>query len=141
MRRVHTRSDTTRMISMSVLLPVIDDADDGQVARKVLRARRLARRRAADADHPVARDAAHRVHRHAARAAGFFPYHQEWTVPHFAYAVGRNQCLFNLHDLHESPQCPCELVSISETSSCVLPGCLPCTVMPQNSRPSLARIG
>src|SRR3569832_2566126 len=99
MRLVHTSGRTTCRMSISALpVPVVDDSDDGESAGILLAAGGLAGGGAAHADHPVARHAADRVHRYL---LGLPVVHlQQVFVFDPRYAVGRDQWLFDLADLH-----------------------------------------
>src|SRR6056297_474179 len=99
-RRVATRSERTCMISMSLSRPLVDDPDDGQVGRVGLATGRFPSRRGTDADHPVARNAADRVNGNLRCAARLVGHDQERAVAQLADPVGRDQGLFDPHDLH-----------------------------------------
>src|SRR3569832_2194171 len=134
MRLVHTSGRTTCRMSISALpVPVVDDSDDGEIAGILLAAGGLAGGGAAHADHPVARHAADRVHRNLLGLP--VVHHQQVFVFEPRNAVGRDQWLFDLADLHRyctsvdapasvdatisSPPSPC--LSRTSIRTCSLP--------------------
>src|SRR3569623_481587 len=99
MRLVHTSGRTTCRMSISALpVPVVDDSDDGEIARILLAAGGLAGGGAAHADHPIARHAADRVHRNLLGLP--VVHHQQVLVFEPRDAVSRDQRLFDLADFH-----------------------------------------
>src|SRR3569832_2319498 len=94
------RRRRARFPSDSPRIPVVDDADDREIGRKILGSSRIPRCRGTDTDHPVARDAALRFDRHTARSAVLFLQVEQWAMTYGVDAVGRDLGFFFSLDSH-----------------------------------------
>ena len=82
-------------------VPMVDDTDDGQIGRIIRSPSRIARRGGPDTNHPIGRDAADGIDRHAARFIWRFWYDKQRTLPtaHGMLLVDTSGSSYT-HDLH-----------------------------------------